>query len=104
MGSYGAFGRNIYEDSITCRSILTDPQITIELIQRHRQQASNIYRYFFQKIYTITKKYLVQKSFIHENLFSVSATSLTVASPMLEIFDIQLIGKEIMPLKNRTST
>ena len=49
MGSYGAFGRNIYENSITCRNILTDPQNTIELIQRHRQQASNIYRYFFKK-------------------------------------------------------
>ena len=49
MGSYGAFGRNIYENSITCRNILTDPQNTIELIQRHRQQASNIYRYFLLK-------------------------------------------------------
>ena len=49
MGSYGAFGRNIYENSITCRNILTDPQNTIELIQRHRQQASNIYRYFLKK-------------------------------------------------------
>jgi len=48
MGSYGAFGRNIYENSITCRNILTDPQNTIELIQRHRQQASNIYSFGYQ--------------------------------------------------------